>query len=537
MKPILRHLRVAGLMVALVLLGWLSVVVAASGEPAAPALTWTRTLEPVILGGGQALLFDGAPGDELRAYAYDGAAWQPIPLQLDEVDASGVYTIEDGLLDANDELVFMAVDLGQPATPSQWPDDAESRAYPRYEVQVTNPLSPAELGWVYFYRSTTLAASPDDYVRWEAANKRIVGGTYVLGFTPTLHAGVEVLELNGSGVDALDRTKIRANVTCRIGPIPIWTDTLNEEDLVALVGPSDPTPDVDGPVRVGGGSTQASSWSYHAIYQSVAAIDLGSFDPPPPCTSLVLNWLRFSGDWLDPAASGMVPALYYDDNTPVGVAIDGSPDSVAAAPANAWKQVSGGQGSLVQVVNVTLGGGTLSNYYEDDASQDPDDTGDQRSYGDAGFRVDNPSGQVSFELFNVVLGPQQPNVGALYRSYHDQPLQTTATAQTYAPPCHPGGAEFTWAPQPVYVGVTTTLTASVETGQPPFTFTWAFGDDGSLATGNPVRHIFDLSGTVPVSLAVSNACSTTAPLVHWILVSRPGRTRLVYLPLVLRDAP
>jgi hypothetical protein len=545
MKRLTTWLRVGGLVAALALLAGLNVAVAASGERstersrrglAQPALAWTRTLEPVILSGGQVPLFDGAPGDELLAYAYDGDNWQPIPLQFDEVDASGVYTAEDGLLDANDELVFMARDLGQPATPSEWPDDAESRAYPRYEVQVSNPLNPAELGWVYLYRSTTLAPSPVDYVSWEAANNRLLGGTYVLGLAPEI-LGINWLELNGSGVNALDRTKLRLNATCWLGPIPLWTDTLSEEDLAALVGPADPTPDVDGPVRVGGGSTQASSWSYSSIYQSGAAIDLGSFDPPAPCTSLVLNWARLSVDWLDPAATGMAPATYYDDNTPGGVAIDGTPDSIAASPANAWKQVSGGQGSAVQVADVTLGSGTLTNYYKDDAIDDPDDTGDGRSYGDAGFRVDSPAGEVVFHLTTYVLDPGQPNVGAAYQSYQANPLQATATAQSYEPPCEPGGVDFTWAPRPVHVGVTTTLTATVASGQPPFTFTWTFGDDGSLVAGNPVTHVFALSGTFPVSLTVSNACSTAAPLVHLILVSEPGTTKLVYLPLVVRDAP
>jgi PKD repeat protein len=89
----------------------------------------------------------------------------------------------------------------------------------------------------------------------------------------------------------------------------------------------------------------------------------------------------------------------------------------------------------------------------------------------------------------------------------------------------------------VYVGVTDTFNASVSAGQPPFTYTWTFGDDGSTATGNPVTHTFDLSGTFPVSLTVSNACSTTLPVVRPILVSEPGSAYLVCLPLVVRAFP
>jgi PKD repeat protein len=297
------------------------------------------------------------------------------------------------------------------------------------------------------------------------------------------------------------------------------------------------TPNVDGPVRVGGGTTASSSWSYYAIYQIQAGMDLSSFQPPDSCTSIDINSVRLSVDWLDPASSGMAPATYYDDNTPAGVAIDGSPDSVASSPADTWKQVSGGWGSVVQVADISLGGGTVTNYYKDDQAVDTNDTGDQRSFGDAGFRVDNPAGQVQFELTTFVLGAGQPNVGATYRDYQAHPLQATAVAQAYEPPCAPTGVKFDWSPHPVYVGVTDTFNASVSAGQPPFTYTWTFGDDGSTATGNPVTHTFDLSGTFPVSLTVSNACSTTLPVVRPILVSEPGSAYLVCLPLVVRAFP
>ena len=71
-------------------------------------------------------------------------------------------------------------------------------------------------------------------------------------------------------------------------------------------------------MRAGGGSVDASVWSYYALNRSHLVFDLAGFAPPPPCTSIVLNSLRLSNDWLDPAASGMAPAVYYDANTPAG---------------------------------------------------------------------------------------------------------------------------------------------------------------------------------------------------------------------------
>jgi hypothetical protein len=388
----------------------------------------TRSQEPVIIGGDELPVFDGAALDDLFVYAYAGAAWQQIPFQLDEVDASGTYTVENGVLGADDELVFMAMDLGEQATATDWITDTDSQSYARYEIQVSDPLNPGQQAWAYLYRSTTLSpALPADYVSWDAANQRLVGSTYAIGFSPTTHAAMDSMKLNGSGTDALDRGKIRIVGTCWVGPIPIDL-TLNEEDLA---GSADPTPDIDGPVRVGGGSTDGSSWAYHSLYRSDVAMNIDDLTPPPPCTAITIDQIRLSSDWLDPAASGMAPTTYYDDNTPAGVTIDGVPDSVPAMPAAAWKQVGGGQGSIVQVVDVTIGAGQVANYYRDDQALDPNDTGDGRSFGDAGFVVSDPGGQVSAETVTFFLGPELPNVGTTYYEYYANPLQVTATAQSY----------------------------------------------------------------------------------------------------------
>jgi len=481
---------------------------------AQPSLAWTRTLEPAILTGDQLPEFDGVSLHDLFVYTYLGGAWQQIPFQFDEVNAGGAYTsIEDGLLDANDELAFMAMDLGNEATPLEWIADADSQTQPRSQVQVTNPLNPAEMGWVYVYRSSTLSPAFGDYVAWDAANKQVVAGTYVMGYDPNVHVGTESLELNGSGADALDRTKIRLSITCWIGRFP-FQQNLTEDDLPQ----QDPTPGIDGPVRVGGGTTGISSWSYYSVYQSRALLDT-DVDPPPHCTNVTFNWFRTSDDWLDPAGTGMAPATYYDDNLPGGVLIDGNLDSVPSLPVNAWKQVSGGQGSTVRVLDISVDGGTIQNYFKDFKDVDPDDTGDGKPYGDAGFRVDDPTGQVFFDSLTFVLDPNQPNVGQAFRDLFDNPLQTTATAQDYPPFCMPGDVSFDWAPNPVRMNAETTFTAAVGAGKPPFVHSWEFGDDnprseaergdGSSGTGNPIVHVFALSGTFPVTLTVSNACGQT----------------------------
>jgi hypothetical protein len=506
--------RGASLAVVLVLTVSVFLAVGSLGDQSQPMPAWSRTLEPVILTGRQLRAFDGARGDQLFAYAYRNGSWLPIPFQFDEVTTAGGFSPEDGLLDANDELVFMAADMGQEASPFRWVGDAQSRLYPRYEIRTTDPLSPTQRGWVYVYRSPTLQPPSVKYVSWYADNNRIVGGTYVLGFAPTVHAGADSLELNGSGVDALDRTEIRIYATCHLPfPFPVFSTVLTENDLTGL---GSEVPSVVGPVRLGGGWVGNSAWSYRSIFEIGTEADITSFQAPAACNRITIEAVRFSNDWLNPADTGMAPATYYDDNTLAGVAIDGIPDLVATLPANAWKQISGGQGSIVEVTDVVTGGGALSNYYKDDSTYDPQDTGDHQSFGNAGYRVDNPSGIVGLKLMAYVLDPGLPNVGATYRSDYDNPLRATTTQQGYA--CSEPQVAELW-PTAIQAGSVVTFTAVVTGGQAPFTYTWAFGDDGKIGMGTPVSHTFEETGTFPVTLTVASVCETNASATERVTVT------------------
>ena len=71
-------------------------------------------------------------------------------------------------------------------------------------------------------------------------------------------------------------------------------------------------------------------------------------------------------------------------------------------------------------------GGTQSTYYKDDSTVDSDDTGDQRSYGDAGLQVDDPNAGTYTILGHVYfLTETTANVGATYLDYYDNPLQAS----------------------------------------------------------------------------------------------------------------
>ena len=178
------------------------------------SINWSRTLEPVVLNGSQLSQYSGVDVSHLYAYSFRGGNWEQIPLQIDEVNSSGDYGYEDGNLDGDDEVVFMAMDLGEAAQVSDWIADPASRSNPRVQIMVTNPLTPTEIGYVYLYQSDTVTPVHDDYVDWDEPSKLITAGTYNLGLAIPFQ-GVDTLELNGNPVDVLDRSKFRISGVCR----------------------------------------------------------------------------------------------------------------------------------------------------------------------------------------------------------------------------------------------------------------------------------------------------------------------------------
>jgi hypothetical protein len=308
----------------------------------------------------------------------------------------------------------MARDTGGFAGSGTWISDADSRRYPRYQIAVTDPINPAKQGWVYVYRSATLADSvATDYVNYNATTWQFTAQRYIFKTIP-YRLTAERLEMNGSGVDTLDRTKIRASF--------LGVPVLLTEDDIEL----NDTPVVkDGKVRAFATlsdpeGAEVTLIGYRSSFDFNFWLDFTG-------QIYSVGWMRLSAD-LNAAATG---STYYDANTAAGVTVDGMPDSVAATPPTDWWQVSGSTGTVVQIADTSLLGGTRSNYYKDDKTVDPSDTGDHMSYADCGSKVDNPSANMRFRLYYYVLPADQSNVGAIYRNRALNPLVATASVQPY----------------------------------------------------------------------------------------------------------
>lgn len=389
---------------------------------AQPAAALERAEEPIVIDGAHFPAFSGAPLNELVVYAYRGGEWSAIPFQIDEVNISNTFVMsDDGFLGDRDELVFMAGDAGDGASPADWPPDTRARLYPRYAITVTDPLGANQQAWAYVYRSPTLTRSHVSYITWTFAAQTASAVSYTAVFSPSKFVGLSDLFINGGTADILDRQKTRVKASIF---------NLNEEGLVALLGSAMITLPVAGPVRAAtnDGALKAAFYGSRIDFDVTFDLtNLGSFQP---------DFIRTSFDWISPTISGI--HTYYDSNTPGGVAIDGVPDVISTTPRVDWFQVNGGAagpGGLVMAIpRLNPSGGTVTNYYADTQANVGGDTGDLHSYGDVGPLITNPGAVVSFTLVTYILPPgTDSNVGAVYYARASQPLQVNASAQCYAP--------------------------------------------------------------------------------------------------------
>jgi len=413
------------------------------------AFSLSRGLDPVVITGDHLFDWDSVSLDHLFLYAYRQSSdtWEQIPWQFDEKHAGVYVSAEDGELDADDELAFMARDCGDQAQASQWIADANARGHKRYEITVTDPLHAGERCWVYLYRSTTLHKTiARDYVSY--GDHTAASDVYRL--TLEAHKLIAAdLTFFDSAADILDRTKVRR----RIGSISLT------EDEDALVG-DDPRSDWygirDGNVRT---ITQFVSYdadtgqeylfltllNYRDVFQEHVTYDLSSVVP-------TLDEFRYSAD----LTSAMAGGTYYDANTASGVPVDGHADAVAATPFSPWNQVSHPTlGTIVQIIDPASLGGTQKTYYKDDGSYDNADTGDHRSYADHGMLVLGGSANLDFYVWYYVLSAGQPNVGATYANAAMHPLRAQTVSQERAEATATPTPPLTLTPLPTPTATTT----------------------------------------------------------------------------------
>lgn len=403
------------LIIAVLVIGLLFPFATPASSAVAAAKTLDRDADPVIVLGTAMPTFVGAPLSQLFVYAYQGSQWKQIPWQFDEKKDGKFIAADNGLLDPTDELVVMGADCGDQVNSTNWISDASARSFRRYEIKVIDLLNPAKLGWFYVYRSNTLANTvTQDYISFDVATGIFTTPTYKLGFFD-LYLGGNRLELNGSSVNVLDRSKFRLK--------PLGDNVITEEDIEL----DEPQPLIlEGRVRAMAGYQDQGQGiltiAYRSQFFDLVTLDF-SWSPLP------FEWARATADFNVNISGG----TYYDSNTPAGVPVNGVPDTVATSPASLWQQISHSTGTVIHAADVSPMQGTVSTYYKDSSTVDPTDTGDQKSYGEMGLTVTNPIKYIYLDVTHYILPAGQPKVGDVYYGYFTHPLQSQATEQSLVP--------------------------------------------------------------------------------------------------------
>ncbi len=398
--------------------------------------TWNspRDYEPIVMKGSDLPAFVGQPVSSIFAYSYSivNGQWAQIPIQIDECDDSSHIWITDpnNVLDLNDEIVFMARDMGEVADdPSIWINDDDSKNYDRFEISATDPTDSDITKYVYIYLSSTLADESVQYMQFEdtpsAGLKFTVSG---ISYTekhnenglPQFWAVTDALD--GNNTNILDRQKMRVCATI----LTFLDFNITEDDLNGDAVIEHRT----GNVRVASRVRFQSEY-----YESPVHISFQTFYYPYSITyknaqdifedeGIRVRLLRQSFD-LNSAASGMTFHNTENSNIP----IDGSPPpddtmntNIVFSPELNWQMVTGTPGSIIILTELENMGTSSLYFYDDNLSGETADTtvetGDGQSWGDSGILV---KGNVLDDLF-----------GFAYTSYFVSPNQQVDAGMNYA---------------------------------------------------------------------------------------------------------
>ncbi len=296
------------------------------------ARTLTRTVDPIVLIGEQTRQVNGHPVDAYGLFAYKQGKWNMIPFQIDEKTKEGEFAFEvwlngkekhdDQLLDANDEIIFMAADLGDRPEDRYWPDLAVGCV----EIVATDPDDGGSAYAYLFAFDGEAPKSPVDYVDFHLDKGEIETVDYVVGDDPKAPLSIGKVkikpEFGGKGQDVADRLKIRVDATSALNLFELHR---TEEDFkVEVVGYT------DGPVRVIR-HTRAwqvlfwnipspSSYQTSVYYRNQMQFPI-TVDVPFDVSMFFRDvTLRVSVD-TPPDVPGR---RYYNNHNPKGVAIDGA---------------------------------------------------------------------------------------------------------------------------------------------------------------------------------------------------------------------
>ncbi|HOT97295.1 MAG TPA: FlgD immunoglobulin-like domain containing protein [bacterium] len=380
----------------------------------------TRTLQrryvPIIIKGA-VLPLASFNSTEWRAFKYAQGRWQAVPFQTDQV-INGKYhhPWSGGLIDTDDELVFMPQDLGDQAV-AKWYDDPTGRSATRLEFEFYDQLDPARKGWIYLYKSSQPA--PAGYHNHIDAPTGTAADTIVTPFYKLGHnrdGWIDYVALAANPkLDLIDRLKLRfagkATLIPGLGNYAATEDTLNKGECSPWPAPIRLMRDQRSKLAIPQLGFENIGIDYQLTYYP-ASMTLGVTDAQLQSESITVlagvKTLRQSLD-LAPAAAGM---KFYSEINRSGVAIDGAADAIDATLKTQtglhWAMASGQQGTLLLILEMpAIKGGSTKLYYRDSqaggTNDDTPESGDMKSYGDMGLWA-QATGTSSIATSKITMG-------------------------------------------------------------------------------------------------------------------------------------
>jgi hypothetical protein len=322
--------------------------------------TLNREIDGVVITGDLLPEFIGVRPEKIRVYAENQGALAVIPFQVDELTDDRLAFIlpegskpntdlSDGVFSLQDEIAFMARDLGGRVDEKSWPDGFDKAA----EVEVIDPLN-GERAWAYIFSfEKPPELSPDDYVLWDEEKEEVRTRYYINGYpagrNKIYFSRVASPPPYGTGVDYVDRMKLRFHFISRGGII----DFRGNEEMAG----SDILNCKDGPVRVFRKGQVYYELPFGYKYNAGGTLQIfwESFGQGPveldmlPGVRIILRraWMISMFDF-NQEAFGM---KFYSNKNPQGVIIDGkmSDDEKDLDFHDlVWSGVTGDQGTLIQ---------------------------------------------------------------------------------------------------------------------------------------------------------------------------------------------
>lgn len=429
--------------------------------PLLPAAALNRPTDPVIVSGAQIPAFYHVAPENVVAFRYDGD-WHQIPVQVDEravLDFTEVYNgafmfgsmfrldyTDDGtfagpdpnpLVDADDEVVFMAKDAGE------WCDTmtglpAGVVGAGGVQITVSDPLGGTP-GYVYLFVQDG-SLDPAVGISYVDYDFNLLSGdyktTYVTASGPNpedssvttayyqrhfqdrwIDDELRIFAGTATGVDILDRHK---NL---FGPSVCTRseDTFSDGEGGFIINKSGPVRAIRSYLGANSGPRTQREHFYYEQREDVTTY-LRVHQIPG-----VMDFFDYSSD-----ALGMT---YQNNNMASSVAIDGVNDTISSGIVYT-ELVTGAPGSLVKLHAFTtdISPITITTYYLDDATpSDTQCTGDAFAYGSSGNYITStiPStdaflgGTASLSLTSTLYF-EPPGLtmtdAELRRSWVDQPL-------------------------------------------------------------------------------------------------------------------